>query len=66
MHEKLTIAVNEFVHVGIALVILLAVVAILAGFVRAYLPQEKFGDKLGGKNKFGPVIGAALGLLTPF
>ncbi|MEM5794700.1 MAG: hypothetical protein AAGU23_00285 [Bacillota bacterium] len=66
MHEKLIITVNEFIHVGVALVILLAVVSVLAGLVRAYLPQEKFGDKLGGKNKLGPVIGAVLGILTPF
>lgn len=66
LNEKLIIAVNEFIHVGVALVILLAVVSVLAGLVREYLPQEKFGDKLGGKNKFGPVIGATIGLLTPF
>lgn len=66
MNGKLIIAVNEFIHVGIALVILLAVVAILAGLVREYLPQEKLGSKLGGTNKFGPVIGATLGILTPF
>jgi uncharacterized protein len=65
VHESISIAVNEFLHVGIVLVVLIAVVSVVAGLVQEYLPQEELQSKLGGRSKWGPVIGAALGTLTP-
>nr|WP_281361677.1 permease [Methanofollis tationis] len=63
----MTIAFNEFVHVAVVLVILIAVIAILTGIVREYVPQEKIQKRLGsGLGRKGPVIGALLGIITPF
>lgn len=64
--EKLTIALNEFVHVGGALVIVIAVVSVLTGFMREYVPQDKLQKKLTKHEKWGPLLGAFLGMLTPF
>lgn len=64
--EKLSIAFNEFVHVGGALVIVIAVVSILTGFMREYIPQEKIQKKLAKHEKWGPLLGASVGMLTPF
>ncbi|EHQ36336.1 permease [Methanoplanus limicola] len=65
--EQLTIAFNEFVHVAVVLVIIIAVIAILTGIVREYVPQEKIQKRLGsGLGRKGPIIGALLGILTPF
>lgn len=38
---KLTIALNEFIHVGGALVLVIAVVSVLTGFMREYIQQDK-------------------------
>ena len=64
--EKLTIALNEFIHVGGALVIVIAVVSVLTGFMREYIPQDKLQKKLTKHEKYGPLLGAFLGMLTPF
>lgn len=64
--QKLTIALNEFAHVGGALVIVIAVVSILTGFMREYIPQDKLQNKLTKHEKYGPLLGAFLGMLTPF
>jgi uncharacterized membrane protein YraQ (UPF0718 family) len=64
--EKLTIALNEFVHVGGALVIVIAVVSVMTGFMREYIPQDKLQKKLTKHEKWGPLLGAFLGMLTPF
>lgn len=65
--EQLTIALAEFWHVGWILVVMIAGISILTGFVREYIPQEKFQNKLKTQNKFiGSVTGATLGILTPF
>jgi uncharacterized membrane protein YraQ (UPF0718 family) len=65
--EQLIIAFNEFVHVAIVLVILIAVISVLTGIMREYVPQEKIQKRLGsGLGRKGPVIGALLGVLTPF
>jgi uncharacterized membrane protein YraQ (UPF0718 family) len=67
LNEQLRIAFGEFVHVGWALVVIIAGISVLTGFVREYIPQEKFQKKLKNQNKFmGSVTGAALGILTPF
>lgn len=65
--EKFKIALGEFWHVGSVLVIVIAGIAILTGFVREYIPQEKFQKKLKNQNTvMGAFMGAALGILTPF
>ena len=56
--EKLTIALNEFIHVGGALVIVIAVVSVLTGFMREYIPQDKLQKKLTKHKKYGPLLGA--------
>ena len=60
------IALDEFLHVGGALVIIIAVVSVLTGIVREYIPQEKLQKKLAKHEKRGPLMGALLGTLTPF
>tara|TARA_R110002167_G_scaffold2709_2_gene13418 strand:- start:217 stop:1200 length:984 start_codon:yes stop_codon:yes gene_type:complete len=64
--DKLTIALNEFIHVGGALAIVIAVVSVLTGFMREYIPQEKLQKKLTKHEKWGPLLGAFFGMLTPF
>lgn len=60
------IALEELVHVGGALVLIIAVVAVLTGIIREYIPQEKLQRKLAKNEKRGPLVGALLGTLTPF
>lgn len=64
--DKLMIALNEFIHVGGALVIVIAIVSILTGFMREYIPQDKLQKKLTKHEKWGPLLGALFGMLTPF
>ncbi|WP_298941644.1 permease [uncultured Psychromonas sp.] len=64
--DKLTLALNEFVHVGGALVIVIAVVSVLTGFMREYIPQDKLQKKLTKHEKWGPLLGSLFGMLTPF
>jgi len=64
--DKLSIALDEFIHVGGALVIVIAVVSILTGFMREYVPQDKLQKKLTKHEKYGPLFGALFGMLTPF
>jgi len=65
--EQLTLAFNEFVHVAVVLVLLIAVISVLTGIVREYVPQEKIQKRLGsGLGRKGPIVGALLGILTPF
>ena len=64
--DKLTIALNEFIHVGGALVIIIGVVSVLTGFMREYIPQDKLQKKLTKHEKWGPLFAALLGMLTPF
>ena len=67
LNEQLKIALGEFFHVGWVLVVIIAGISILTGFVREYIPQEKFQKKLKNQNTvMGAVTGAALGILTPF
>lgn len=66
MIEKLTIALNEFIHVAGALVIVIAVVSVLTGFMREYIPQKKLQNKLSKHENRGPILGALFGMLTPF
>ncbi len=67
INEQLKIALGEFWHVAWVLVVVIAGISVLTGFVREYVPQEKFQKKLKNQNVFiGSIIGAALGVLTPF
>lgn len=61
-----TIAVEEFLHVGGALIAIIAVVSILTGLIREYIPQEKLQKKMAKHENRGPLMGALLGTLTPF
>ncbi|MEZ9120841.1 permease [Vibrio cyclitrophicus] len=64
--DKLSIALDEFIHVGGALIIVIAIVSILTGFMREYIPQDKLQKKLTKHEKWGPLLGALFGMLTPF
>lgn len=64
--QSWAIALEELLHVGGALVLIIAVVAVLTGIVREYIPQEKLQKKLAKNEKRGPLVGAFLGTLTPF
>lgn len=64
---QLKIAVTEFWHVAWVLTLLIAAISVLTGFVREYIPQEKFQKKLKNQNTvLGSIMGAGLGVLTPF
>lgn len=60
------IALDEFLHVGGALVVIIAVVSVITGIIREYIPQQKLQKKLARHEKRGPLMGALLGTLTPF
>ena len=64
--ENATMAFNEFIDVGLTLVIIIAAISIVAGIVREYIPQAKIQKKLMNKGRWGSAIGAGLGTLTPF
>jgi len=64
--EALKIAVQEFLHVGGALVIIIAVVSVFTGLLREYIPQDRLQATIGGRRRFGSLLGAAFGILTPF
>lgn len=65
--NQLEIAFDEFLHVGIALVVIIAVISVITGFVKEYIPQEKLQKKLKKQGTVkGAFMGAGLGVLTPF
>ncbi|MDY0052458.1 MAG: permease, partial [Aliarcobacter sp.] len=65
--EQLQIAFEEFLHVGVALVLIIAVISVITGFVKEYIPQEKLQKKLKKQGTIkGAFMGAGLGVLTPF
>jgi hypothetical protein len=67
INEQFQIALGEFWHVGSVLVVIIAAISIVTGFVREYIPQEKLQKKLKNQNTVkGAIMGAALGILTPF
>jgi len=66
-NEQFQVALDEFLHVGIALVLIIAVISVFTGFVREYIPQEKLQKKLREQGTVkGAFMGAGLGVLTPF
>jgi uncharacterized membrane protein YraQ (UPF0718 family) len=64
--DKLIIALVEFTHVGGALIIVITLVSLLTGFMREYIPQDRVQEKLRKHEKWGPLLGALSGMLTPF
>ncbi|WP_246239998.1 permease [Pseudoalteromonas caenipelagi] len=64
--DKLMIALNEFIHVGGGLILIIAVVSVLTGLMREYVPQDKVQKKINKHEKWGSVLGAGFGMLTPF
>ncbi|MBR0598568.1 permease [Sinanaerobacter chloroacetimidivorans] len=67
LEQQMKLALAEFWHVGWILVVLIAGISVLTGFVREYIPQEKFQQKLKNQNTVsGAIMGAMLGILTPF
>jgi len=65
--DQLQIAFDEFLHVGIALILIIAAIAIFTGFVKEYIPQQKLQKKLKNQGVVkGAFMGASLGILTPF
>ncbi|WP_272152095.1 permease, partial [Tenacibaculum aiptasiae] len=66
MNEKLSLALDEFLHVGVGLVIIIALVSVVTGLIRAFVPLEKLQKRLSKTGKFGGLMGALLGLPTPF
>lgn len=59
-------ALQEFIHIGGWLLLIIAVVSVLTGVVRHYIPQEKLQSKLQQHESRGPIIGGLMGILTPF
>lgn len=66
MNEKLNLALDEFIHVGVVLVLIIALVSIITGLIRAFIPQEKLQKKLSKTGKYSSLMGALLGIPTPF
>ncbi|WP_282039659.1 permease [Saccharicrinis aurantiacus] len=66
MREALQLALDEFIHVGVALLFIIALVSVLTGFIRAYIPQDKLQKRLSKTGKFSGLMGALLGVPTPF
>lgn len=66
MNEKLSLALNEFIHVGVALILIITLVSILTGMVRTFIPQEKLQKKLSKTGKYSSLMGALIGIPTPF
>jgi len=64
--EKLMIALDEFTHVGGGLILIIAAVSILTGIMREYIPQDKLQKKINKHEKWGSLLGASFGMLTPF
>lgn len=60
------VALDEFIHVGGSLVIIIAAVSILTGLIREFVPQDKLQEKLTKHDKWGSFLGASFGMLTPF
>ncbi|SIS38780.1 hypothetical protein SAMN05421766_101333 [Zobellia uliginosa] len=66
MNEKLKLALDEFIHVGVVLVLIIALVSIVTGIIRAFIPQQKLQRRLSKTGKYSGLMGALLGIPTPF
>ncbi|MCK8046922.1 permease [Shewanella sp. 1CM18E] len=66
MDAKLVIALNEFLYVAKGLVVIIAIVSLLTGIMREYIPQDRLQQTLTRHEKWGSLLGALFGMLTPF
>ncbi|MGF1686411.1 permease [Photobacterium japonica] len=66
MDATLAIALNEFFYVAKGLVVIIAIVSVLTGLMREYIPQDKLQATLTKHDKWGTLLGALFGMLTPF
>ncbi|OWW26739.1 hypothetical protein B4Q04_03385 [Zobellia sp. OII3] len=66
MNEKLKLALDEFIHVGVVLVLIIALVSLVTGLIRAFIPQQKLQKRLSKTGKYSGLMGALLGIPTPF
>ncbi|KII76343.1 permease [Vibrio renipiscarius] len=66
MDPKLVIALNEFFYVAKGLVVIIAIVSVITGIMREYIPQDKLQATLTKHDKWGTLLGALFGMLTPF
>lgn len=66
LDTKLVIALNEFFYVAKGLVVIIAIVSLLTGLMREYIPQDKFQKLITKHDKWGSLLGALFGMLTPF
>ncbi len=66
MDTKLIIALNEFFYVAKGLVFIIAIVSIITGLMREYIPQDKLQAAITKHDKWGTLLGALFGMLTPF
>ncbi|XQF91880.1 permease [Pseudoalteromonas espejiana] len=64
--DKMMVALDEFIHVGGGLILIIAAVSILTGLIREFVPQDKLQAKLTKHDKWGSLLGASFGMLTPF
>lgn len=63
---KLIIALNEFFYVAKGLVVIIAIVSVITGLMREYIPQDKLQAAITKHDKWGTLLGALFGMLTPF
>lgn len=66
LDAKLAIALNEFFYVAKGLVVIIAIVSVLTGLMREYIPQDKLQKTLTKHDRWGSLLGALFGMLTPF
>lgn len=66
LDTKLVIALNEFFYVAKGLVVIIAIVSVITGLMREYIPQDKLQAMLTKHDKWGTLLGALFGMLTPF
>lgn len=64
--DKMMVALDEFIHVGGGLILIIAAVSISTGLIREFVPQDKLQAKLTKHDKWGSLLGASFGMLTPF
>ncbi|WP_194439155.1 permease [Vibrio fluminensis] len=63
---KLAIALEEFFYVAKGLVVIIAIVSVITGLMREFIPQKKLQAAITKHEKWGSLLGALFGMLTPF
>lgn len=66
LDAKLAIALQEFLYVAKGLVIIIAIVSVITGLMREFIPQKKLQAVITKHDKWGTLLGALFGMLTPF